>query len=618
VLLVYRGWLEKMGRPIPPRWISMVGVVIASAVVWQHYATFVGDEAAGALLGLLVCIKSYELRSKRDYFVAVVMCLLNLMSYALSEQGLPLTLFLIADVALLVLFLMILESEEWSFDKGLMSNLRPVLFLALKALPLMAITFILFPRFTTGFGTGSPNLGKIGMSDVLRPGSVGQLISTDELIFRANFLNGDMPPRQSLYWRGAVLDLSEGLNWSRKADQEILPLPAAPTEKGDVEVYLEPEFDRFIYALDNTVNARFPRETRIQLKPGRVFELEQTLPARERYFLYNAATWPKEPIAKNESLATSIHPSKELKEFVRQNKRSTASASVTQLLRHFQQNGFAYSLTPPPVQNLEEFLFVTKVGFCEHYAATMATLLRLMGYPARVVVGFQGGTPSLLDSYLSVRASDAHAWVEYYELGLGQWRRADPTAQVDPLRIREGSDRYREIRPGWALGWMPSGWYKAYARVRAGFDEVDASWSAFLLQFDLARQKELLARLGMEGALFRALPVFLVLGVFLILAFLHFFESQRREPLTDEQKLYVQLLQLGRRWKLPKKSNEGPLTWLKRVESSQPHIGQALRPVLLEIVHIRYGQTALTAQTRSRVERGIKGLKKLSIIEPLR
>ena len=61
-----------------------------------------------------------------------------------------------------------------------------------------------------------------------------------------------------------------------------------------------------------------------------------------------------------------------------------------------------------PVKTIEDFLLKTRVGFCEHFAGATATLLRAMDIPARVIVGFQGGTPSLLDNYVSVRAHDAH------------------------------------------------------------------------------------------------------------------------------------------------------------------------------------------------------------------
>jgi transglutaminase-like putative cysteine protease len=63
---------------------------------------------------------------------------------------------------------------------------------------------------------------------------------------------------------------------------------------------------------------------------------------------------------------------------------------------------------------LEEFLFRRRVGFCEHYAASFATLMRLAGIPARVIVGYLGGEYNDLGHFVLVRQADAHAWCEVF------------------------------------------------------------------------------------------------------------------------------------------------------------------------------------------------------------
>ena len=74
-------------------------------------------------------------------------------------------------------------------------------------------------------------------------------------------------------------------------------------------------------------------------------------------------------------------------------------------------------------------MFQTRRGFCEHYATSFTLLMRIAGIPARVVVGYQGGEINPIGSYLVVRQSDAHAWVEVWLQGQG-WVRVDPTAAV--------------------------------------------------------------------------------------------------------------------------------------------------------------------------------------------
>ncbi|NJL24351.1 MAG: DUF3488 domain-containing protein [Calothrix sp. SM1_5_4] len=190
VVLSYRAWLHLVGHRMPPRWVMIGGQILVCGLIWQQYFSFFGDEAAGTFLMLLTALKTYELRNERDYFVTTLLCFLVLMSYLLIDQSLLLTFFLLLDVGLLLAFLFALEEERWDWKAGwagALPVLCPALILSAKSLPLMALIFVLFPRFSTGFGAGGPVQGKIGVTDQLRPGSVSKLIPSDELVFRATF-----------------------------------------------------------------------------------------------------------------------------------------------------------------------------------------------------------------------------------------------------------------------------------------------------------------------------------------------------------------------------------------------------------------------------------------------
>jgi hypothetical protein len=86
---------------------------------------------------------------------------------------------------------------------------------------------------------------------------------------------------------------------------------------------------------------------------------------------------------------------------------------------------------PPGVDSVDQFLFVRRQGFCEHIASGMAILLRAVGIPTRLAVGFDSGSHNLLTGYYDVHESDAHAWVEvgYPQIG---WIEYDPTHSVPP------------------------------------------------------------------------------------------------------------------------------------------------------------------------------------------
>ena len=91
-----------------------------------------------------------------------------------------------------------------------------------------------------------------------------------------------------------------------------------------------------------------------------------------------------------------------------------------------QTGGFSYDESPPRGQGapLVAFVTETKAGYCQHFAGAMAAMLRMLGIPARVAVGFTSGTPD--DGAWVVTDHDAHAWVEVWFAGIG-WVPFDPT-----------------------------------------------------------------------------------------------------------------------------------------------------------------------------------------------
>ena len=164
----------------------------------------------------------------------------------------------------------------------------------------------------------------------------------------------------------------------------------------------------------------------------------------------------------------------------------------------FQGQPFRYTLQPPALGDdapLDQFLFGTRAGFCEHFASAFTDLMRAAGVPARVVVGYQGGSwvPASLwgRGYLEVLQQDAHAWSEVWLADQG-WVRIDPTAWVAPARIRGG------LRSGLAGQWADLGllrqglpWLRPLTR---SWTNLDLAWSQ-LLHYDQASQDELMRRL---------------------------------------------------------------------------------------------------------------------------
>ncbi len=182
-------------------------------------------------------------------------------------------------------------------------------------------------------------------------------------------------------------------------------------------------------------------------------------------------------------------------------------ALVRRALQFFRSEEFVYTLNPPLLSRdtVDEFLFDTRQGFCEHYASAFTVMMRMAGIPARIVTGYQGGWFNDFGRYVLVRQSDAHAWSEVWLEGLG-WTRIDPTAAVAPDRIEQnaldalGSRRYT-LDFAWVRG------------LRNGFDLLERWWNESLIAFDSVRQSRLLESFGLEFLGARGLVILMVLAV---------------------------------------------------------------------------------------------------------
>ena len=107
---------------------------------------------------------------------------------------------------------------------------------------------------------------------------------------------------------------------------------------------------------------------------------------------------------------------------------SSAYDKARAIEAHLHTN-YGYTLDMPPAMPddpIAYFLFETRQGHCEFFASAMAVMLRSLGIPARLVNGFLQGSFNDVSGQYTVRASDAHTWVEVYFPTHG-WVAFDPT-----------------------------------------------------------------------------------------------------------------------------------------------------------------------------------------------
>lgn len=147
---------------------------------------------------------------------------------------------------------------------------------------------------------------------------------------------------------------------------------------------------------------------------------------------------------------------------------------VARRIEEYLRSRYGYTLELPetqPEDPIANFLFERRRGHCEYFASAMALMLRSVGIPSRVVTGFQGGEYNPVSEWYTVRASDAHSWVEAFVPGNG-WTAFDPT----PAAPRTEQ-------------------FAAWARVGQLVEAADLFWQEWVMQYDLERQFRLAEQL---------------------------------------------------------------------------------------------------------------------------
>jgi protein-glutamine gamma-glutamyltransferase len=266
------------------------------------------------------------------------------------------------------------------------------------------------------------------------------------------------------------------------------------------------------------------------------------------------------------------------------------SAFVRSVLEFLRTGGFRYTLTPPRLglNSVDDFLFHTHLGFCEHFASAFVVLMRAGGVPARVVTGYLGGEWNPIGGYLLVRESDAHAWAEVWLQGRG-WTRVDPTLVVAPERLTRDID---EFLPGTVsaperllleVPWIVS--------IREGWDAVNAWWTNEVVGFDSRAQLGLLRRLGIAAP--GPAQLGRVLAVCLIgwLAAMGWHLGRLPPPPRPDRlaRAYRRLCLKLARAGLPRAPDQGPTSYADLIATRRPDLAPTARLLLASYAELRFG-----------------------------
>jgi len=591
-------------------------LTLASATgVYLHYHTLLGRDAGVALLVSMLLLKLLELRTTRDAHLIVLLGYFLVITNFLYTQTPLVALYMFATTLVITATLAVIA--RGSTPRPAREQLRLAGVLLAQAVPLMLVLFVFFPRIA-GPGWGLPNdsnSGMTGLGDSMTPGAISSLAQSDNIAFRVKF-SGATPAAALRYWRGPVLWHTDGRRWTPgrselqpRTPQQEVRYAGTPVR---YTITLEGHGKHWLLALDLPVDISVPALHSVD------FQFLAYKPVQQR-MRYSATSWPRyqtgslAPQLRSAALQLPGHVSERVQSLAHdwRSRAATDQAVVQLALDHFNTQPFVYTLQPPLLGNdpVDEFLFTTRRGFCEHYAAAFVVLMRSAGIPARVVTGYQGGEYNPLGDYWLIRQSDAHAWTEVWLPDSG-WQRVDPTAAVAPERIENSLD------PGAQLAGAPARFLlsersllaRSWRGLGHALDALNSNWNEWVLSYGPERQLALLAALGISNASWKHLALILALLMIVLLLGIALWMLVRTPPepadpvLRAWRKFCRRLSRLG----IERAPAEGPQDLARRASSAHPALAGQVALISGLYIRLRYGRPAHGSRRLAQLQRLVR------------
>lgn len=569
-------------------WLRIALLVAVPAAVIAVYGTPFGREPGAAIVCGLLVVKLLESERVRDARMAVGFACFILMSALLFDQGLAFTI--IVGLMLLPALATLRALEPGLPKTGWWPALRTGTVLLGVSLPAALLGFLLIPRLATPlWGAQGNGEARTGMTDRMAPGDLHSLLTDNAVAMRIGFDDGAPPPESRRYFRGMVLWAFDGRAWSPGAAARR-PWRPAPLGVHDplthYDVTLLASHRHWMFALDMPVDA--PEGA--VMGPDHTLWSNKTIDQTVHYRVASALDYRLAPERLDPRLRTAalelpngFDPgARALADRWRRASGNNDGAIIRDALALFHDGGFVYDLDAPPLDrnSIDDFLFNTKTGFCEHYASAFTFLMRAAGIPARVVVGYQGGYWNAFAHYLLIRQSDAHAWSEVWLAGRG-WVRVDPTAAVSRVVLADAGGATGDVGGGNRSWWMP--WQNR-------LDVINRWWGQTVVGFDALSQERLFRPFGIERATAQMLGIALAIAVFLALGFGALLASLRprhkpRDAVAAAQlRLQKRLARIG----IVRGIGEGPRDFYHRSILSLPASAPSLRALAADYLELRY------------------------------
>lgn len=622
VCIVWR-WLIFNGMAAYPGRLLRIAIVVFTMTISisQMRSMGVGLDSAASLLALGFVFKLIEMRHKRDVYVVVSLCFIMAMVSFLYSQSAVSTLY-IAFVVMVITGAMIALNRSTRVSNGT-STIWLAFKMGMQALPLTIVLFIVFPRIAPLWAVPvQNNNGTTGVSDEMSPGDLAQLGRSSELAFRVQFENSVPPLHEDLYWRGLVLDNFDGQTWRRtrrgSSYSEAARLNDFQWSWQDrvrlgnnalsYNVIIEPTMQPWLYGL------HLVQPTSRNLFQSRNFEIfnDGLVTKRTSYDLVSFRGSATDLIlldsARRRSIALPAGGNEQSREFARELRASveTDRDFVYAVLAHFQQNEFYYTLNPALLgeQRVDDFLFNTREGFCEHYASSFAFLMRAVGIPARVVAGYQGAEYNPYEDYMMVYQYNAHAWNEVWLEGEG-WVRFDPTGAVSPERIEVGVEAALANDPAFMEQSLFSaarlgsvGWINA---IRLRLDAMEYEWNRRVVNYDEEVQTDFLSSILGEATEQKVVMLLTGLAILVIGAVsLTIVRIEPRNSRTPVERLYARVGKELEKIRLGRQRGEAPLHYRDRVIAARPELAELMQELTQCYMDVNYRSAQMSDGERKQ------------------
>jgi len=594
-----------------PKWLLIPMVVLGGIGVFAEYWTVVGRDAGLALLTVMTAFKFLESQRHRDLLILVFLCYFLIATHFLFSQSIATAVMMFATLIVITATLITLNQREAqiSIRSVLTSSTR----LVLLSIPLMLILFVLVPRVPGPLWglTDDQRGGVTGLSDNMSPGKISNLIRSNEVAFRVAF-ESEVPAQSELYWRGPVMANYNGYRWTQIPRPPLQRLVLSVTRPAvNYTVTLEPNGELWLLALDiptrlvsdsimtqdyqliskKKINdlLRYSTESRLAYEIGADESAE---------YLKITMAYPQQFNPKTIALGKSLAQ-----------RFDSSGAIINEVLNMFRRDEFFYTLKPPALgkDNVDEFLFGTRRGFCEHYAGSFALLMRAAGIPARIVTGYQGGEYNSSGNYLIVRQSDAHAWTEVWLDGRG-WIRVDPTAAVSPSRIEQGIDNALADE---VASFRIQNRNPIFGNLLYSWDNLQHSWNDWVLNYDERKQRDFLSKLDIGIDNWSDMVIALVVLLIVVTGGFWLITWYRELPPRPAgfEIQFKRLLRKLKRLGIDKKPAEDNRAFLRRVSTAQLAQREQLERIIDLYNRIKYARNGDSTLARRQLRSLIDSLQ---------